>query len=419
MHDTNNDTNAVIDFRHVSGILSTYDGEGNPYRKLSVFALSSPVVLHTLVAIATEWMFNQGGTRAQVTVARQNRALRSLRQTLSSLVDESPAGKPADRRLTHSKTPFSPHEAALAACLLQVAQVVFSGGTSAEAHLNCSIYLLRELDYIAQPVTSFVARLLTQRFAILDVTAALLHRTRPRAPLSFWMYQVNEDLDFSEPSMHQMTGCPQPVLSALAHIAHLASDLRQFPERKSHILMEGYRLESRLRCWALRRFPEKASFYSDLSHDNEDIQRRFPLASKFHLELVNECFYWLAHLLLQRRIYRDATTSDRVQQTVKTVFGLMKSIPPTSGPASSLPVPFYMVAREAVSDQDRSWVRGMHTSMINVYRNKSRGPMMAMTEEIWRHADLRREASGASQFSNEEDEAQLIALETKNRQFIF
>ncbi|KAJ9138078.1 hypothetical protein NKR23_g8652 [Pleurostoma richardsiae] len=373
--------------KHVSGVMSTYDDERNPYRKLSAYAVQSPVVLHTLVAIATQWMLNQG--------------------------EEPPA-----LHLSDSSNLLSPYEAALAACLFQIAQVIFTGGDTANAHLDCSMFLLGKLNYVSQPVTGFVARFLTQRFAMLDVAWALFHRMRPRAPLTFWLYQISEEVDFTEPCMHEMAGCPQPVLSALAHIAHLASELWERADRRDEILRQGYQLETTLRSWAMQRFPDMLRLPCDLSPNSEEIRLHYPAASRFHLRLLNECFYWLAQLLLQRRIYRDATTSNRVQQTVRIAFSLMKGIPAGSSSASSLPLPFYLIAREAVTVEDRAWVREMHAQMLQSYRATSRRQMMELTEEIWRQSDLRREALGLSQFTTEEEEVDLILLETRDSHFV-
>ncbi|KAK4940220.1 hypothetical protein LTR10_019649 [Elasticomyces elasticus] len=381
-------------FKHLAGVISARDDNQNPYRKLSAFALGSPVLLHTLISIATEWMFNYGRSNADLADARQSKALKSIQKVLGTLEDGRSGVNgevvPTSHALKASR------EAVVSAILMQIAHVVFSGGTGAEAHLRCSYYLLNELGYISQPCSTFLPRILTQRFAMADVAASLLHTKRPKAPLTFTLYQINEDLDFTEPSFCGMTGCPQPVLSAFAHIAHLACDLRENRQGIDQVCPEAERLEFALRSWSHRRFPnmfclDPERYLSDLRYDRERDRSPSRNASQYHLALLNECYYWLAHVLLQRRIYRDAVSSPRVKQMVQRVLALMKAIPPNEGSASSLPLPFYLVARECMSEEDRNWIRERHRLMKEVYRSSTREYLMMVTEEIWRNGDLYRQ----------------------------
>lgn len=57
------------------------------------------------------------------------------------------------------------------------------------------------------------------------------------------------------------------------------------------------------------------------------------------------------------------------------------------GPDSSLPQPFYLAAREAVTLEDRAWVRQKHESMTEYYREQQRNMVMRLTERVWEITD--------------------------------
>jgi hypothetical protein len=57
------------------------------------------------------------------------------------------------------------------------------------------------------------------------------------------------------------------------------------------------------------------------------------------------------------------------------------------GPDSSLPQPFYLAAREAITLEDRAWVRQKHESMTNYYREQQRNLAMQLTQRIWEIED--------------------------------
>jgi hypothetical protein len=57
------------------------------------------------------------------------------------------------------------------------------------------------------------------------------------------------------------------------------------------------------------------------------------------------------------------------------------------GPDSSLPQPFYLAAREAVTPSDRAWVRQKHRSMTEYYREQQRNMAMRLTERVWEITD--------------------------------
>jgi hypothetical protein len=131
------------------------------------------------------------------------------------------------------------------------------------------------------------------------------------------------------------------------------------------ILAQAYRLESDLRSWG--------SGFTGTVPEN----------CVPPLDILTECFYWTAHLLLARRVFRDATRSPRVQHLTHTCFGLMDQLSTGCGPDSSLPQPFYLAAREAVSLEDRAWVRQKHESMTEYYREQQRNMAMRLTQRVW------------------------------------
>ncbi|KIW31917.1 uncharacterized protein PV07_03504 [Cladophialophora immunda] len=390
--------------KHLSGILAPYDDLRNPYQKLAVFAIGSPVLLHTLVSIATEWMLLYGRSNAKLASARQSKALTSIQKLLVEI--ESGQADTCGHLLTASLSSLmAAREAALSAILMQIAHAIYSGSAGGKAHIQCAYHLLDQLGYLNQLDRGFLPRLTAQRFAIADVAASLLHATRPKAPLTFPVYQDREDLDLTEPSFCQMTGCPQPVLSALAHISHLACDLREKRQTTDAVLGQAEQLEFGLRTWAAQKFPcllrHGSGSLSELRYDPDRDGVRFGDARRYQMALVNQSYYWLAQLLLQRRLYRDSKSSRRVQQTVKRLIALINAIPPGQPPASALPLAFYLVARECVSDEDRNWIRERHRQMKETYRSSTRDNLMLITERIW---SAEGESQRASRCANNEAE---------------
>ena len=59
--------------------------------------------------------------------------------------------------------------------------------------------------------------------------------------------------------------------------------------------------------------------------------------------------------------------------------------PPHISPRT--PQPFYLAAREAVTPDDRAWVRQKHRSMTEYYREQQRNMAMRLTERVWEITD--------------------------------
>ncbi|KAF5982083.1 transcriptional regulatory protein pro-1 [Fusarium coicis] len=225
----------------------------------------------------------------------------------------------------------------------------------------------------------FYSRFLVQRFAMIDVIMSLLRRRKPLAPESFILYQQHEEADVSGPSFRELTGCPQPVLSFLAKLSILATDVELENDVR---LAQAYQLETTMRYWGSRKYQMPLNVAARSNRPLSD-----PPSQDDHLSILDACFYWMAHLLLARQVFMDPTASSRVQLYRKHLFSLIDRLPPGCGPDSSLPIPFYMAAREAVVLLDREWVRQKHAEMIAIYADRSRALMMSLTEDIWSMSD--------------------------------
>ncbi|KAF5651415.1 transcriptional regulatory protein pro-1 [Fusarium tjaetaba] len=274
---------------------------------------------------------------------------------------------------------LSLREVTLAAYVIHIASEVMTGSLTTDTHLLNAFKLVVELRYIDKMPDGFYSRFLVQRFALIDIIMSLLRRRKPLAPESFILYQQHEEADVSEPSFRELTGCPQPVLSFLAKISILATDVELENDVR---LAQTYQLETTMRDWGSRKYPMPLNI---APRSNSPVS--VTPSQDDHLRTLNACFYWMAHLLLARRVFMDPTTSSRVQLYRKHLFSLIDRLPPGCGPDSSLPIPFYIAAREAIVPRDREWVRQKHDEMIAIYPDRSRELMMSSTEDIWSMSD--------------------------------
>lgn len=366
------------DVRLVSSNVPALDGPDNPYRLLSIPALSSPILRETIFCISTEHMLNFGLTSIDSAAKRQQRMLRMLGQELLSINTETPCDPGTIVAGNNNK-----REALLTAVILQGIVVAQTADGVLEPHVKCASWLMQALGYFHDMPQNPIARMIVQRFGMVDVMLAISRQRRPYAPPSFTLHQPDHHRwDATEPSFHKMTGCPQPLMCFLVRIAHMACDVGDSVETDaggSALLSEAFQLDTELRAWG--------SGYNGT-----------PLArgERPPLDILTECFYWTAHLLLARRVFRDQTSSPRVQHLVHVCFGLMDHLSTGCGPDSSLPQPFYIAAREAVSNEDRAWVRRKHESMTAYYREQQRNSAMELIERIWETTDKLRDSEGGS-----------------------
>jgi hypothetical protein len=363
------------DVRMVSSNVPALDGPDNPYRQLSIPALSSPIILETIVCISTEHMLNFGLASIDLAAKRQQRMLRTLGQKLLSINDEA-ENDPGT--IVAIKKPE--REALLIAVVLQGIVVAQTADGILEPHVKCASWLMEALGYFDSIPQNPIARMAVQRYGMVDVMLAISRQRRPYAPQHFILSRPDEHhWDTTEPSFHNMTGCPQPLMCFLVRIAHLACDITENPHNRERILVEAFQLDTELRQWG--------SQYTGILPTKGE---------RSLLDILTECFYWTAHLLLSRRVFQDQTCSPRVQYLVHVCFGLMDHLSTGCGPDSSLPQPFYLAAREAISAEDRVWVRRKHESMTAYYREQQRNAAMELIEQIWETTDALRESESGS-----------------------
>jgi hypothetical protein len=326
-------------------------------------------------------MLNFGLTSVDLAARRQQRMLRTLGQNLINIdaeINSNPVTIPTTNK--------PEREALLTAVVLQGIVVAQTADGVLEPHVKCASWLMQALGYFAEIPQSPIARMIVQRFGMVDLMLAISRQRRPYAPQTFILNQPNQNhWDTTEPSFHKMTGCPQPLMCLLVRISHLACDMSENLETEAGteatILAEAFQLDSELRAWG-----------SENMYNGETPAP----CERTPLDILSECFYWTAHLLLARRVFRDQTCSLRVQHLVHICFGLMDHLSTGCGPDSSLPQPFYLAAREAVSPEDRAWVRRKHESMTAYYREQQRNSAMGLIERIWEVTDSLREADGGA-----------------------
>jgi hypothetical protein len=359
-------------------------------------SLSYPVLLHGILSVSTGHMHNFGRSNANLLSSRQSRALKSLQIALNALQEHKDQNEAAGTRsesLLNGDGVFSvlsAREIALAAIMMQTSSVLMMGIGNVEVHMKCALHFIQELGYLHRPAGSIFSRVLVQRFAMVDVVLAHLRFRHPLAPLDFYMYQANEELDHGEPSFQEMQGCPQRVLCFLARISVLSADLMAPNSRQSQIQAKAYSLETEMRFWGHRYYDAMMRGADAVSNSPRSwtTQSVRPSNERSDLDVVCECFYWTAHLLLMRRVFMDPTRSMRVQLIRRHLFRLMDGLVSGCGPDSSLPFPFYMAAREAITLEERDWVRRKHAIMMDTYRDRSREYLMAATEKIWEKATV-------------------------------
>ncbi|KAJ5710420.1 transcriptional regulator family: Fungal Specific TF [Penicillium malachiteum] len=362
--------------RLVSSNVPALDGPDNPYRHLSFTALSSPILRETIVCMATEHMLNFGMSSIAIAAQRQQRMLRTIGQNLQLITRP---GICATRDIVPTNATPVDHEALLTAVVLQGVIVAQSEDGVLEPHVRCASFLMETLGYFRQIPSGSIMRMTVQRFAMVDLMLAFSRQRRPYAPRDFLLHHPDPTRwDHSEPSFHKMTGCPQSLMCFLVQIAHLTCDMEEGLQSGSsvdNLLTQAHELESDLRSWG-------AHYQADTLPDD---------CSRPPLDILTECFYWTSHLLLARRVFRDPTCSLRVQHLAHTCFRLMDQLSTGCGPDSSLPQPFYLAAREAITSEDRLWVRQKHESMTAYYREQQRNMAMRLTERVWEITDQAQE----------------------------
>lgn len=385
----------------------------NPYRKHAASSLQSPLLYRTMLSVATEFMYAHGRIPASLNLRRQNEAIVCLRQAVESL--SAAASERSENDLTLRQN-------VLASVLLQIMNVLFTGGRGADNHIRGARSLARDLGYLRHEVHDLHVRSLVQNLVIADISSAAFHRRRPLLPLSMWFLLPNSLLDSTEPSFLKMTGCPQPILCVIARILHLAADRAEEEERRQirrgteekGSEGDGSDMDIRAPIWR-----SASKIESDLHQYSADSVASYVNKTvgqpDTHVAQVAQGFVWCAYLLLQRRVFNDPTRSWRVQQTMAGLFEAIGKVPVGCGPDSSLHLPFYIGAREAVRAEDRVWVRARYEKLLRHYANPPHRTMMSLVEELWD----RHDAYGGLGRWNAELDREIELVERKSDAFIF
>ncbi|XXH00613.1 hypothetical protein Hte_006961 [Hypoxylon texense] len=337
----------------------------------------------------------------QTAISQHVRAIRSIRTELSRR--RSPGTANHISEAVSAGIDMSNDQALLSAILLQIAVVAFSSSAaaSAQTHLTSAFHILNELGYLQTPRTMdlFVAKMLVQRFAIVDLGVCVYHRRRPRIALDTWFVRAEHHaaLDAGQPPFVDMMGCSHVVFTFLVRVMHLAADVREGEEGE-----EGEE-EERARRRKADAYGDAIALETEMRlHDLEN-QRKLAAAKEAGGQAAAEAFptalcrafTHAAFLLLFRRVFAEPTPSARVQHSVATVFACLEDVPVTPpggapgthlaapGVDSASGLPFYLAAREAVTAGDRDWVRKKHEQWRRVYPNPSRVRLMEVAEKIW------------------------------------
>ncbi|KAL6884445.1 fungal-specific transcription factor domain-containing protein [Trichoderma evansii] len=378
---------------YASAHIPALDSPRNPYRQLCVIALSYPLLLQTLLYVSAVGMFYHGKGNMDLMESCRAKAFKSLQTAESHLqfdkTNHCSNKKNAANTKNHEFSVMSSKEVTLASILMHIVPEVMCGTKNADAHIKRAYDIMADLEYLETIPRSFYAQFLVKRFAIVDIVLSFLRHRRPVASMSFVLYHQNGDPQDSEPSFRELTGCPWEVLAFLAKISFLASDTTN-PERSRQSVMEdAYQLETEMRIWAQRYRPASScgplSRHFGQTFRNDNTYESY--GEREDLDILSECFYWTAELLLIRRVFLEPTVTSRVQFITTRLFDLMGSLRAGCGPDSSLPFPFYMAAREALCPENRKWVRQRHQEMMSIYHDKSREIMMNVTEAIWSRID--------------------------------
>ncbi|KAH8168709.1 ketopantoate reductase panE/ApbA domain-containing protein [Sarocladium implicatum] len=371
----------------LAGQFQAYDSLHNPYRKLSVLALSSPVLLHTILSCAAEHMHICGRLPIQQAIQQQERAIRLIRAGLSGW---EPCGiSPLDAGSGLKPRLLSADQALLAAILLQPAVLAFSGSNLAHAqtHRDMASFILSKVGYLDSPDTitsSFIKKLLVQRFAIIDISLSIFDRQRPCIPEDHWLGQKRNSsvIDDSQPTLREMTGCDHITYTFILQAAHLAAD-RTDHELDEKLFEDAIALETDIRQH-LRNTQEAIS-----ADDRSKSSKPIPLS----IRSLSRAFSGAALLLLLRRVFREDHLSPRVKNAVSTVCSAVEAISQCtdnenefsshSAVDSAMALPFYLAARDAAEPKLQEWMLEKHRAWGKVYPNPARARMMELAERIW------------------------------------
>ncbi|KAK2792431.1 hypothetical protein FQN52_003366 [Onygenales sp. PD_12] len=354
----------------VSMIIPACDSSQNGYRQLAILALSTPVLMGTVISISTTYMHLRGGAPVSLALQRQSQALATLRDSISDLTNPD----------TTTSYCESLRRDILATILLQITVEIASGGRGAQTHIDYAWNLFRELGYEQRKPTCPIGTVLVQRITYIDILSSIFWQRRPFLPLSFWFINQQctpDGREESSPTFQETTGCPHWVISLLARISHLsADDATGMPH--TVVMSQAHELQTDLHV-AARTYITPLAGQSSLPNKQR------------HLDIVGQCFYWGAVLLLQRRIFHDRRNSCRVQSALIVLIQLMESLPIGCGPDSALSLPLYLAALEAIDPDHRMRIRRKSCQLTKEYPSKTRETLTMLYDAIWADIDMEME----------------------------
>ncbi|KAK5174866.1 uncharacterized protein LTR77_000002 [Saxophila tyrrhenica] len=363
-------------------------GLRNGYQQVAQLALSSPVLLDTLISVSSVYMHLHGLVPQSVALRRQCKALASLRNSVDSLTMQAE---------------ISPHDLSrlrrdlLATILLQITVEIANGTSVIQTHVGYAFQLFQSLKYDKQKPTSSVGVALVQRMAFIDVLSSVFWSRRPLLSLEFWLSGEEEDylVDEKTPSFQETTGCSLSIMSSMATISHMAADLDN-GMNEDGVVSSALQLESTL--------TSSSQKLSDTPLPTTPHPNDFQ-----YLNTVCECHLLSALILLQRRLLRDSRAAVRVQFYLARLIDLIECLPLGCGPDSQLSLPLYVAAHVAITHQQRDRLRSKSSSLCGIYPLKTREALTAAFDKMWTVSDSST-ATGGSGGLNDSDPMKENAL---------
>jgi hypothetical protein len=364
----------------VSLILPAHGGMRNGYRQLAVMSLSSPILLDTVISVATVYMHLRKIVPRSLALQRQSRALASLRKSVH-VIEQQCSSNSANVDAVCLKREL------LAAILLQITVEIANGTGYILSHTMYAVRLFRELGYDSAEPTSSVGTIIVQRLTYITVLSSVFWQCRPMLPESFWYYHMPEESsnDRSSPSLQETTGCPLWVMGILSRICHLTADASEGAAR-ADIIARGREIEGDLILLAR----EHLDGNSDQCNDGDDEAR--------YLDIVGRCNYWSATILLQRRVFRDSHESSRVQYSLEKLLSLLESLPLGCGPDTQISLSLYVAAIAAVRPSHRARIKAKNRQLAGIYPMEARNVLTTAFDTMWATTD--RDLNRASRSSS-------------------
>lgn len=354
--------------QYVALIIPAWAGARNGYKQVATLALSSPVLLDTLISVSTIYMHLRGIVPQSVALHRQSQALASLRRNISMLTS-SEGGVSQDAACLKRDL--------LATILLQITVEMANGTSTIRTHLSYALRLFQELGYERSKPTSSIGVVLVQRITCIDVFSSIFWHRRPLIPSDFWFFNHEEyKIDETTPSFQETTGCPLWVVFIMSRISHLVADIQDGAIGDDIAFPRAMELESSLTELALFHFGTRSN-------------PRWTGSKLLHT--VCECYYWSAVIILQRRVFKDPRTSQRVQFCLIKLIDLLESLPLGCGPDSQLSLPLYIAAHVAMTSEHRCRLRAKSSHLSQIYPLKTRTVLTDAFEHIWAVADAQAE----------------------------